>query len=68
MAKIIFNEEERNLFFTPGKEGKEIRKSIYEAAMTIAGDLGGRGIDLVDENGRDLSTSLYEFSYSKDKR
>lgn len=65
MAKIVLDKEEVRLFRNPGKLGKEIRMSIYEAAMQIAGDLGGYGIDLVDEDGRDLSTAQYDFSYNK---
>ena len=65
MAKIILNKQEVKLFRSPGKLGRETRKSIYEAAMQIAGDLGGYGIDLVNEDGKDLSTVEYEFSYSE---
>jgi len=51
MAKIVLDRREYNLY----RKDKKIRKSIINAAMQIAGDLDGYGIDLVDENGNDLS-------------
>ena len=67
MAKIVLDRQEVRMFRYTGKAGKEIRKNIYEAAMQIAGELGGYGIDLVDEDGSDLSTIDYDFQYSKPK-
>jgi hypothetical protein len=67
MAKIVLDRQEVRLFRKSGKVGKEIRKSLYESAMQIAGDLGGWGIDLVDEDGNDLSTEEYEYQYGRPK-
>jgi hypothetical protein len=40
------------------------RQQVYDAAMTIAGHLGGYGIGLVDNNGYDLSSEYEELVYN----
>jgi hypothetical protein len=64
MAKIIFTNREKMIWFT-NLHNKQT--SIADACNQIAGDLGGYGISLVDEDENDLSifgNDEFIFQYS----
>jgi hypothetical protein len=42
----------------------DFRQQVYDAAMTIAGHLGGYGIAMVDDTGKDMSNELEGFDYN----
>lgn len=73
MATIILNKREASLFRNNGNPNEECfgvgpRQQISDAVNTLASHLGGNGIDLLDEEGNDLSEGgdklgHYTFSY-----
>lgn len=61
MAKLVLNRREVNLLL---RGTHEERETIKDTIHTLAGDLGGHGIAVVDESGNDLScTADPEFQF-----
>jgi len=64
MAKITFTNREKMIWL---RNENNMRASIANTCNQLAGDLGGYGIDLIDEDGNDLSfhgNDDYTFQYA----
>ncbi len=57
MARIILNKNEAALWLAKKNSPiyKQWRRKVAETINLLAGHLGGNGIELVDEDGNDLS-------------
>lgn len=62
MAKVILNQREKHFWINCKLKTKEYISNYLNG---IAGELGGYGIDLVDDDGNDLSLDGFNFSYAE---
>lgn len=61
MANVVFNARERNLWLN---SQDDVRRKISNDINSLAGHLGGWGINLTDSDGNDLSINEeFDFSY-----
>lgn len=70
MPKVVLDKREHDIWlYGKSKRGskvpngfthEEFRNKVTDALNLLAGHMGGHGIDLVDENGCDLSDDLNE--------